>query len=162
MKILKLLVLGAVVLVGFSSQLWAQTGDKNSLLQIAQGDKLVLKKDLYIPANTDRLYYGLVIDSGYKNSGCAIVVNPSPKSRKILSGGEIIFSGVAEQSQIKNEFKFIDYIYRAGVMNSETVVAIECYGTSFESNFQDLYVGGMKKELRDTFDFVPAEPEIVG
>ena len=141
--------------------LLAQTGDKNTLVQIAQGDKLVLKKDLFLPANTDRIYFNLKKDSGYKISGCALVINPSQKSRKILEQNELIFSGVNQQKAVTNEFKNTDYTYTAGIMNSKGVAALECYGTSFDSNFQDLYVAGMKNELKDSFDFVAAEPEII-
>ena len=44
--------------------------------------------------------------------------------------------------------------------NSESVLALECYGTSYNSTFKTLYVKGMKETLKETFDFVPAEPEI--
>ena len=71
-----------------------------------------------------------------------------------------MFSGVSQQSNAKNEFKNINYIYTANMMNSESVVALECYGNSFQSSFQDLYVGGMKNKLKNDFDFVPADPEI--
>jgi uncharacterized protein YpmB len=160
MKLLNLVVLSALCLF-VSSPSKAQTEDKNSLLQIAQGDKLVLKKDLDIPANTERIYYGLVIDSGTKSSGCAIVVIPSQKSRRILSGGELLFSGVSEKNLVKNQFHNVDYTYTAKMMNSDAVTGVECYGTSFESNYKDLYVVGMKNELKDSFEFIPAEPEIV-
>jgi len=140
---------------------YAQTEDKNNLLQIAQGDKLVLKKDLNIPANTERLYFGLETDTGTKISGCALVVVPSQKSRRILSGGELVFSGVSEKSQVRNQFGYIDFVYTARMMNSDAVTAVECYGNSLDHTYQDLYVSGMKNELKDTFDFIPAEPEIV-
>lgn len=161
MKILSSVVCLSLGLVLVASVSQAQTEDKNTLLQIAQGDKLVLKKDLDIPANTERLYFGLVIDSGTLNSGCSLLVVPSQKSRKILSGGELLFSGVSEKKAVKNQYGNIDYTYIAKMMNSDAVTGIECYGTSFESNYKDLYVSGMKNELKDTFDFVPAEPEIV-
>jgi hypothetical protein len=45
---MKTLFLFAVVLTGLASLAQAQTGDKNTILQIAQGDKLVVKKDLHI------------------------------------------------------------------------------------------------------------------
>jgi hypothetical protein len=160
---MKLLNLVAVSLLCFvvSSPSKGQTEDKNTLLQIAQGDKLVLKKDLDIPANTERLYFGLVIDSGTKSSGCALVVIPSQKSRRILSGGELLFSGISEKNISKNQFNYMDYIYTAKMMNSDAVTGVECYGTSFESNYKDLYVAGMKSELKDSFEFIPGEPEIV-
>jgi len=139
----------------------AQTEDMNTLLQIAQGDKLVLKKDLNIPANTDRLYFGLKMDSGTKVSGCALAVVPSQKSRRIFSGGELLFSGSSEESAVRNQFGYIDYTYIAKMMNSDAVTALECYGNSLDRTYQDLYVVGMKNELKDTFDFVPSEPEIV-
>lgn len=148
-------------LVFFSSLGLAQTGDKNTLLQIAQGDKLVLKTDLFLPANTERIYFNLKIDSGYKNSGCALVLIPSQKSRKILQQNELVFSGANQQKQSKNEFGHTDYLYSAGIMNSEGVIAVECYGTTFQSNFQDLYVAGMKNELKEAFEFVATEPEII-
>jgi len=160
MKLLSLVLVSFLCFV-VSSPSQAQTEDKNSLLQIAQGDKLVLKKDLNIPANTERIYYGLVIDSGTKSSGCAIVVIPSQKSRRILSGGELLFSGISEKNISKNQFNYMDYIYTAKMMNSDAVTGVECYGTSFESNYKDLYVVGMKNELKDSFEFIPAEPEIV-
>jgi hypothetical protein len=138
-----------------------ETEDKNSLLQIAQGDKLVLKKDLNIPANTDRLYYQLKIDSGYKNSGCALVLNPSQKSRRIPQGSDLVFSGKSHAQKTVNEFHNVDYTYTAEMMNSETVTALECYGTSFQSQYGDLYVLGMKEKLKEFFDFIAAEPEIV-
>jgi len=153
-----LFVLNMVVLPSFSI---AQTEDKHTLLQIAQGDKLVLKQDLNIPANTERLLYGYSTDSGFTVSGCALVLNPSQKSRKIVQGGELVFSGVSQKGVARNPFNYMNYTYSAGIMNSEAVVSVECYGTSFESTYQDLYVSGMKNELKETFDFVPAEPEIV-
>ncbi|NBX67801.1 MAG: hypothetical protein EBR01_02415 [Proteobacteria bacterium] len=153
-----LIVLSVVVLPSFSN---AQTEDKNTLLQIAQGDKLVLKQDLNIPANTERLFFGLQTDTGTKVSGCALLVVPSLKSRRIVSGGELLFSGVSEKSQVRNQFGYIDYVYTAKIMNSDAVTGVECYGNSLDHTYQDLYVSGMKNELKDTFDFVPAEPEIV-
>ncbi|MFM8314821.1 MAG: hypothetical protein ACKOA8_11095 [Deltaproteobacteria bacterium] len=163
---MKLCTLNLFTLVGLfliSSTLSAQTGNENTILQIAQGDKLVLTKDLNIPANTDRVYFGLKMDSGFKVkvSGCAIVVNPSQKSRRVLQGGELIFSGLSEKDQFINEFKYVDYTYTAGIMNSDTVLAVECYGTSFKSTYQDLYVSGLKNELKENFDFVSSEPDIV-
>ncbi|NBX76914.1 MAG: hypothetical protein EBQ92_10205 [Proteobacteria bacterium] len=157
---MKSLILFVALLSGFASVGNAQTEDKNTILQIAQGDKLVLKKDLHIPANTERLYFGLEMDSGYKMAGCALVLTPSQKSRVIPQGGQLMFSGLSQQSNAKNEFKNINYIYTANMMNSESVVALECYGNSFQSSFQDLYVGGMKNKLKNDFDFVPADPEI--
>jgi len=149
-----------VILSMFAVTSHAQTEDKNTILQIAQGDHLVLKKDFHIPANTERLYFGLAMDSGYKMSGCALVLNSSPKSRKIPQGGQLVFSGASQQNTAKNEFNYTNYIYTARIMNSESVAAVECYGNSFQSSVQDLYVGGMKNELKEFFDFVPADPEI--
>lgn len=161
MKTLQIFFVVAVALSGFSGQSKAETEDKNSLLHIAQGDKLVLKKDFNIPANTERLYFGLQMDSGEKVSGCAIVVVPSQKSRRIVTGGELLFSGISEKSAVKNQFGYINYIYIVKTMNSDAVTAVECYGNSLDQTYQDLFVSGMKNEFKDAFDFVPAEPEIV-
>jgi hypothetical protein len=157
---MKSLFLFTVILMGLANLAQAQTGDRNTILQIAQGDKLVLKKDLHIPANTERLYFGLEMDSGYKMAGCALIFTPSQKSRMIPQGGQLVFSGASEQHNSKNEFNNTNYLYTAGIMNSESVVALECYGNSFQSSVQDLYVGGMKNKLKNDFDFVPADPEI--
>lgn len=145
----------------FSHQSFAQTTDQNTLLQIAQGDKLVLVKDLDIPANTDRLYFGLEMDSGYKKAGCALLIAPSVKSRRILKGSEIIFSGTSQPQKSKNEYGFLDYTYQAEVMKPSEVKGVECYGTSLQATYQDLYVEGMKQRLKESFEFVPAEPEII-
>ncbi|NBX92450.1 MAG: hypothetical protein EBQ85_04375 [Proteobacteria bacterium] len=160
-NVLKLSGFIVVLLVLGSVCVQAQTEDKHSLLQIAEGDKLVLKKDLHLPANTERLYYGLEIDSGFKKAGCALVIEPSQKSRKIPQGSELTFSGISEKKQNKNAFNYIDYVYTAGIMNSQAVRAVECYGNTFESSFQDLYVAGMKNRFKELFDFVPVEPEII-
>lgn len=161
MKLLHFLAFSLVV-VSFGARFsFAETEDKNSLLQISQGDKLLLKKDLDLPANTERIYFGLQIDSGYKNQGCALVIRPSQKSRRIPIGSELVFSGITHAHKMVNEFKNTDYTYTAEMMESEAVTALECYGTSFQSQFGDLYVGGMKNKLKEQFDFVPAEPEIV-
>lgn len=157
-KVSQLGVLLTVLGAGFS---FGQTDDTNSLLQIAQGDKLVAKRDLDVPANTERLYFGLKIDSGYKNSGCALVIVPSQKSRRIPQGAELIFSGTSKSKKVINEFKHADYTYTAEIMNPQAISAIECYGTSFQSQFQDLYVKGMKNELKEDFEFIPTEPEII-
>ncbi|MFM8313249.1 MAG: hypothetical protein ACKOA8_03095 [Deltaproteobacteria bacterium] len=146
---------------GLLSVGFAETSNTNSLLQIAQGDKLVLKKDFVIPANTERLNFGVKVDVGYRYAGCAVVVNPSQKSRKLLAGAEIVFSGISKKLQTKDEFKEFIYTFIAEVMNSETVMALECYGTSFESQYKDLYVSGIRERLKEFFVFVPAEPEIV-
>jgi len=139
----------------------AATSDKNSLLQIAQGDRLVLLRDLDVPANTERLYFGLEMDSGYLKSGCALVLTPSVKSRLIPKGGELIFSGTSHQQKLKTEYGTINYTYLAEIMTPSSVKALECYGTSLQSTYQDLYVGGMKKKTKETFEFVPADPEII-
>jgi len=138
-----------------------QTSDENTLLQIAQGDKLVTTKDLDVPANTERIYFNLKIDSGTINSGCALVVVPSNKSRRIVVGADLVFSGISNHKKVLNQYKYTDYTYTAEMMDSEAVTAVECYGTSFQSQFQDLYVKGMKNELKENFEFVPAEPEII-
>lgn len=161
MRTLGLLVLTLFNFLFFAPKSSAETSDKNTLLQIAQGDKLVLIKDLDIPANTERIYFGLEMDSGYKKAGCALVVIPSVKSRRLVKDSEIAFSGISQQQKSKNEYGFLDYTYQAEVMNPSAVKAIECYGTSLQATYQDLYVGGMKRRLQETFEFIATEPEII-
>jgi hypothetical protein len=145
----------------FASGVYAQTGDKNTLLQIARGDKLVLKTDLFLPANTSRIDFGVVYDSGYLATGCALMLNPSQNARKIPQLTAVVFSGENTQQVTKDEFGNTDYKYSAGVMNSESVVALECYGTSLAAyGFKSLFIAGMKEKLKESFDFVPTEPEI--
>ena len=149
-----------LALVVFSHVIRANTSNANTILQIAQGDRLLVKKDVVIPANTERLNFGVKTDVGFKYAGCALAVIPSQKSRKIPLGAEIVFSGVSQKTQVKNVFKDLNFTFVAGVMNSEAVVAVECYGTSFESQYKDLYVSGMVELLKEFFDFSPVEPEI--
>lgn len=145
----------------FSTGLHAQTGDTNTVMQIAHGDKLSLKKDLFLPANTDRVSFGVVRDSGYLATGCALILKPSQNARKIPQQSELVFSGENKQEVTKNEFGNTDYRYRAMVLNSQSVDALECYGTTLKFyGFKSLYISGMKENLKETFDFVPTEPEI--
>jgi hypothetical protein len=155
------LALGFLALTQLAGFSIGQTEDKNTILQIAQGDKLVAHKDLNVPANTERIYFGLKIDSGTINSGCALVVVPSNKSRRIVVGAELVFSGISHSKKVLNQYKHTDYTYTAEMMGSQAVSGLECYGTSFQSQFQDLYVQGMRNELKEHFDFAPAEPEII-
>jgi hypothetical protein len=154
--------LTAVILtLFFSTGVYAQTGDTNTLLQIANGDKLVLRKDFFLPANTNYIDFGVVIDSGYLATGCRILLKPSQNARKIPQQSELVFSGENKQEVTKNEFGNTDYRYTAMMSNSQSVAALECYGTSFRHyGPKSLYISGMKENLKDTFDFVPTEPEI--
>lgn len=154
--------LNAVILMMFfSTGLYAQNSDNNTLLQIANGDKLVLKTDLFLPANTDRISFDVVIDSGYLAKGCALILKPSQNSRKIPLQSELVFSGENKQDVTKNEYGNTDYKYSASIMNSQSVGALECYGTTLNVyGVKSLYISGMKEHLKETFDFVPAEPEI--
>jgi hypothetical protein len=145
----------------FSSGVYAQTGDTNTIIQIALGDKLLLKKDLFLPANTDHISFGVVRDSGYLATGCALLLKPSQNARKIPQQSELIFSGENKQHVSKNEFGNTDYRYTALIADSQSVAALECYGTSLAFyGPKSLYISGMKANLKDTFDFVPTEPEI--
>lgn len=145
----------------FSSGVYAQTGDTNTIIQIARGDKLLLKKDLFLPANTDHISFGVVRDSGYLATGCALLLKPSQNARKIPQQSELIFSGENKQHVSKNEFGNTDYRYTALIADSQSVAALECYGTSLAFyGPKSLYISGMKANLKDTFDFVPTEPEI--
>ena len=145
----------------FSSGVYAQTGDTNTVIQIARGDKLVLKKDLFLPANTDHISFDVVRDSGYLATGCALMLKPSQNARKIPLQGELIFSGENKSHVSKNQFGNTDYRYTAMIAESQSVAALECYGTTLNVyGFKSLYISGMKSNLKDTFDFVPTEPEI--
>lgn len=148
-------------LMFFSSGVYAQTGDNNTLIQIAHGDKLVLKKDLFLPANTDHISFEVVRDSGYLATGCALILKASQNARKIPQQSELIFSGENKSHVSKNEFGHTDYRYTALIADSQSVAALECYGTSMSAyGPKSLYIHGMKANLKDTFDFVPTEPEI--
>jgi hypothetical protein len=151
----------ALFVMLFSSGVYAQTGDTNTVIQIARGDKLVLKKDLFLPANTDQISFGVVRDSGYLATGCALILKPTQNARKIPQQTELVFSGENKQEVTKNEFGNTDWRYKALILNSQSVEALECYGTSMPYyGPKSLYISGMKENLKDTFDFVPTEPEI--
>lgn len=151
----------ALFMTFFSSGIYAQTGDTNTVIQIARGDKLVLKKDLFIPANTDHISFEVVRDSGYLATGCALILKPSQNARKIPQQIELVFSGENKPLVSKNEFGNTDYRYTAMIADSQSVAALECYGTSLSYyGVKSLYISGMKNNLKDTFDFVPTEPEI--
>lgn len=151
----------ALFMMLLSSGVYAQTSDTNTVIQIARGDKLVLKEDLFIPANTDHISFEVVRDSGYLATGCALILKPSQNARKIPQQSELVFSGENKQEVTKNEFGNTDYRYRAMVLNSKSVDALECYGTTLNVyGFKSLYISGMKENLKETFDFIPTEPEI--
>lgn len=158
---MKALLTALFFMMFFAHDVYAQTSDNHTLLQIARGDKLVLSKDLFLPANTSRVEFGVIVDSGYLATGCALLLNPSPSARKIPQHATLVFSGQNQQLVTKNEFGNTDYRYTAGVMNSESVASLQCYGTSHEFyGTKSLYISGMKNNLKDTFDFVATEPEI--
>ncbi len=145
----------------FSSGVYAQTSDTNTVIQIARGDKLSLKEDLFLPANTDHISFGVVRDSGYLATGCALILKPSQNARKIPQQSELVFSGENKQDVTKDEFRHTNYRYRAMVLNSQSIDSLECYGTSFNVyGVKSLYISGMKENLKETFDFIPTEPEI--
>lgn len=158
---LKTVIKAVIATMFFSTGVYAQTGDKNTLMQIAHGDKLVLKKDLFLPANTDQISFGVVRDSGYLATGCALILKPTQNARKIPQQTELVFSGENKQEVTKNEFGNTDWRYKAVILNSQSVEALECYGTSMPYyGPKSLYISGMKENLKETFDFVPTEPEI--
>ena len=70
----------------------AESKDEFSMIHIGKGTKLVLKKDLIIPANAGSLAFQFSPPTKY-NDHCFLSFQPSEVDRKISAGREIIFSG---------------------------------------------------------------------
>ena len=96
----------------------AKTKDSDWVHHIAQDDKLVLKQDLDIPANQDKLVVLVKYRYGRPYSGCALLLQKSTKSRRILKAGELIFSGQNEGKYDHADYGTY-YVFSAGVSNSE-------------------------------------------
>lgn len=151
----------------------AKTQHDDLVNHIAQDDKLVLKQDLDIPANQDRLNFFVKHRYGRPYLGCALVLQKSPKSRRMLQGTELTFSGENEEN-IEGADYGTYYILSAGIKNSEAISGVECYGFYMSGpsvpgagKLKDidytlnLDVLGMKSCFRDFMNFVAAEPEII-
>lgn len=70
----------------------AESKDGFSMIHIGKGTKLVLKKDLIIPANAGSLAFQYSPPTKY-NDYCYLSFEPSEIDRKISAGREIVFSG---------------------------------------------------------------------
>ncbi len=168
---IQLIVLG--LLTSAAPITLAKTQNDDLVNHIAQDDNLVLKRDLDIPANQDRLNFFVKHRYGRPYLGCALVLQKSSKSRRMLQGTELTFSGENEES-IEGADYGTYYILSAGIKNSEAISGVECYGFYMSGpsvpgsgKLKDidytlnLDVLGMKSCFRDFMDFVAAEPEII-
>lgn len=82
-----------VVMVGSSVALAnSESKDQLSMIYLGKGTRLVLKKDLEIPANAGRLRFSYPMPNKYQD-GCLLELRPSTEDRRMSAGREIVLSG---------------------------------------------------------------------
>lgn len=129
--------------IAFSTE--PESKDQLSIIYLGKGSKLVLKKDLEIPANAGRLKFTYPIPNHY-HDGCLLDLKASMEDRRMSAGREIVLSGKVK----KTEETFITL----EVERPQDITSITC------TNAWDgqVTIARFKSAFNDQADLVLPEP----
>jgi hypothetical protein len=98
--------------------------DKMLMIYLGKGTKLVLKTDLFIPANSAKLVFPVTTMNKYPDY-CAIEFEPSQEDRRLSAGRAIVLSG----KQL-NGYPMDDFIVMSmEVQEPSAFKAVSCQNT---------------------------------
>ena len=138
----KVSLVGAIFCMAITQ---AAEKDSLSMIYIGKGTKLVLKKNLDIPANANYLVFRYPQPNKY-NDGCVLEFTVSHEDRRLSAGREIVFSG--------NVLKTTETSHQIEIERPESVKSLRCTNAWDGS----VSIGRVKEAFLDTADLVFPEP----